>query len=143
MVVTMHSGLDRISAGFYHGLENKRIALICNQTSVDWHGNHAAEVLSQIPGTEVALLLGPEHDTVQLDPVFGIPVKSLYGANYGSLIPDPAVFSDVDAVVYDVQDIGTRYYTYAATLALTMEVTSKTGQPVWVLDRPNPIGHTV
>jgi len=85
----------------------------------------------------------PDAEGAGIDPFFKLPTRSLYGADVESLTPDESLFENIDAIVYDVQDIGTRYYTYAATLALTMETASRTGTPVWVLDRPNPIGPDV
>jgi uncharacterized protein YbbC (DUF1343 family) len=153
----MSSGLDRLGSGVDASVRNRRVALICNQTTVDSRGRHAVQVLAQVPGAQVTMLLGPEHgiwsthqdmetldaSQVRRDPVFDLPVMSLYGDGVETLRPDPALFSDVDAIVFDVQDIGTRYYTYAATLALTMEAAQDAGVPVVVLDRPNPIGSSV
>jgi uncharacterized protein YbbC (DUF1343 family) len=153
----MQSGLDRLAAGFSKCVEGKRVALICNHTSIDRFGKHAVEIIQGIRGTSIPLLMGPEHgiwgthqdmeavdeDTSLLDPVFHLPVASLYGDDVNSLKPQPELLSDVDVVVFDVQDIGTRYYTYAATLAFAMETAAKANVPVVVLDRPNPIGHAV
>jgi len=126
------------------------VALLANHTAVDRWGRHAVLVLRH-EGIEVVRWLGPEHgiwgthedmepvgDT--RDPVFGVPVVSLYGGDKASLLPRREALAGVDAIVYDLQDIGVRYYTYAATLALVMKVAGELGVPVWVLDRPNPIG---
>jgi uncharacterized protein YbbC (DUF1343 family) len=150
----MQTGLDRLSAGFDEGLKGHRIALLCNHTAVDRDGRHAVEILSALPKVDITRLLGPEHglwSTHQdmqpvelgeevLEPVFGLPLISLYGHDVESLKPPAAAFEHVDAVVYDIQDVGVRFYTYAVTLALTMEAAAEAGIPVWVLDRPNPIG---
>ncbi len=151
----MRSGLDRLDYGFDHGLSGRKIALLANHTAVDRWGRHAVEVLERIEGVELARLLAPEHglwsthqdmeavedEALARDPVFGLPVVSLYGADEASLHVDPARLAGLDGVVYDVQDIGARYYTYAATLAYTMEAAQAAGVPVWVLDRPNPLGN--
>ena len=153
----MQSGLDRLAAGFDDIVRGKRVALICNHTSIDRFARHAVEVLQSVPGVSIDLLMGPEHglwsthqdmEAVEssgavLDPVFKMPVTSLYGDNVHSLTPAPELFSNIDLLVFDVQDIGTRYYTYAATLAFAMETATQAGVPVLVLDRPNPIGPTV
>ncbi|MCB9728641.1 MAG: DUF1343 domain-containing protein [Deltaproteobacteria bacterium] len=148
----MHTGLDRLAAGFDHGLAGRRVALLCNHTAVDLWGRHAAQILPGLPGVTVVRLLAPEHGIWgthqdmepyaggQVDPVLGLPVMSLYGATRDSLRPAPEALAGVDALVYDIQDIGIRYYTYAATLALAMEAAAEAGVPVFVLDRPNPLG---
>lgn len=147
----MSTGLDEVAQGFVPALKGQRVALLVNHTAIDQWGRHAVQVM-QAQGLEVVRLLGPEHGiwgTHQdmeavggdaRDPVFGLPVVSLYGNDRASLEPRPEVFEGVDAIVYDIQDIGVRYYTYAATLALVMKGAAAANVPVWVLDRPNPIG---
>lgn len=151
----MKTGLDRLDSGFHEGLAGKRIALLCNHTAVDRWGRHAVEVLRRIEGLEIVRLLAPEHGLwgthqdmeavedrgTSVDPFLGLPVVSLYGSGEESLRPRPEALEGVDALVYDVQDIGARYYTFAATLALSMETAAEAGVPVWVLDRPNPLGN--
>ena len=73
----------------------------------------------------------------------GIPLTSLYGSSFGSLSPDPKLLSEIDCVIFDIQDVGSRYYTYAATLVLFMRAISGSGIELIVLDRPNPIGGTL
>jgi len=150
----MNSGLEKIIAGYWSGLDGRKVALLTNHTAVDSWGRHAASLLGTVPGCEVVRLLAPEHGVWAIqqdmeavpegdtgrDPVFHIPVTSLYGDDEGSLTPSPACFEGVDALVYDIQDIGTRYYTYASSLAYVMDVAGDYGVPVWVLDRPNPLG---
>ncbi|MCC6620432.1 MAG: DUF1343 domain-containing protein [Deltaproteobacteria bacterium] len=147
----MLTGLDAVAAGFAEGLRGRRVALLMNHTAVDSWGRHAAAILPA-QGIEIVRLLAPEHGiwgTHQdmepvavdaVDEVLRLPVTSLYGADRASLEPAPAALEGVDAVVYDIQDVGARYYTYAATLALTMRAAASLGVEVWVLDRPNPIG---
>jgi uncharacterized protein YbbC (DUF1343 family) len=74
------------------------------------------------------------------DPVTGLPEVSLYGKSFESLSPNPAHLSQIDLLLFDIQDVGTRYYTYAATMALCMRAAKKSQVKVVVLDRPNPIG---
>lgn len=147
----MSSALDSVAQGFVPALRGKRLALLVNHTAVDSWGRHAVVVLREA-GAEVVRLLGPEHGIWGIhqdmeavagdpsDPIFGLPVESLYGSDRASLEPRAELFDGIDAVVYDIQDIGVRYYTYAATLALVMKHAASAGVPVWVLDRPNPIG---
>ncbi len=77
-----------------------------------------------------------------LDPQTGLQVVSLYGSTFESLTPQPEHLADLDALVFDIQDVGTRYYTYAATMALAMQAAQRKGLPFIVLDRPNPINGT-
>ena len=154
----MLTGLDLLAEGRDVGLAGRRLALLVNPTAVDRRGRHAVEILRSLAGpaaVDVVRLLGPEHGvwgTHQdmepvaggtLDPVFALPAVSLYGATRDSLAPRPEAFDGIDGVVYDLQDIGARYYTFAATLAFVMAAAAEQGLPVWVLDRPNPIGPRV
>ncbi len=99
-------------------------------------------------------LFGPEHglwSTAQdliavdsgIDPIFHLEVKTLYGRSVDTLTPEPQALEGIDALVFDVQDVGARYYTYAATLCMALETAAVTGAEVWVLDRPNPLGGVV
>jgi len=148
-------GLDTLCAWEGGPLRGARVGLLANHAAVTHDGLHAAEVLGPRAGIEVALLLGPEHGvwgthqdmepvaTATHDPVFGLPSRSLYGASAASLRPAEEILEGLDAVVYDLRDIGTRYYTFAATLAFVLEAAAAVGVPVWVLDRPNPLGERV
>ena len=141
----MQSGLevllDDVSA-----LKGLRLGLCCNHTAVTRDLDHALPAL-QGAGLQIVRLFGPEHGleaTAQdMIPVSGEDqeraVVSLYGHSAASLRPDPAYLQDLDAVLFDIQDIGSRYYTYQATLGYLMEVAATTGTRVIVLDRPNPI----
>lgn len=146
----MSTGLDAVAQGFVKSLRGKRVALLTNHTAIDAWGRHAVQILRE-QGVTITRLLCPEHGLWGVaqdmepvegghDPIFGLPVVSLYGRDKASLTPNPDALADVDLLVYDIQDIGTRYYTYAATLALAMQVAAPLSVPVMVLDRPNPIG---
>ncbi|MCA9573317.1 MAG: DUF1343 domain-containing protein, partial [Myxococcales bacterium] len=116
---------------------------------VDRQLRHAIDLLREA-GVQLVRLFGPEHgvrataqdmegvDEVR-DPVTGLPTVSLYGHDAASLRPRPEHLDDVDVLVFDIQDIGTRFYTYQATLGFVMEAAGARGLPVVVLDRPNPI----
>jgi uncharacterized protein YbbC (DUF1343 family) len=147
------SGLDRIAREGCPELEGKRLAALTNHTALDARGRHLVEVLGEVPGARIACLMSPEHGLWSThqdmepvdgepprDPVFGLPVLSLYGRDQATLRPRPEALEGIDALVFDIQDIGSRYYTYAATLALAMEAAAQADVPVMVLDRPNPIG---
>lgn len=145
-------GLERL---LHHQLElvrGRTIALLCHQPSVDRQLRHAADLIHEA-GSEVACLLGPEHGVrgeaqdmegvcSGRDPRLRVPVWSLYGADEASLRPRREWLQGLDAVVIDLQDVGSRYYTYVWTMALTMEVCAEVGVAVIVLDRPNPLDGT-
>lgn len=145
----VRSGLEVLLDDPRATLGDARVALVCNHTAVDRRLKHAIDLLGE-RGVRLVRLFGPEHgvrataqdmETVgeQRDPVSGLPTVSLYGDHEASLHPDPATLDDVDVVVFDVQDIGARYYTYQATLGFVMQIAGRLGTRVVVLDRPNPI----
>ena len=131
-------------------LRGRRLGILSNHTAIDERGV-PLWVLARDAGLDARVVLGPEHgvwaveqDMVPVeagcDPWTGIPVVSLYGTDTGSLTPDGAILGDLDAVVFDIQDVGSRYYTYQATLHRLLRAVSGRGPAVVVLDRPNPIG---
>ena len=144
------TGLEKLLSDGVNGLSGKRVGLCCNHTAVDRDFDHAIDRLRGA-GVELVRLFAPEHGvraTVQdmigldeqRDPVSGLPVVSLYTDNAASLHPDPASLEDLDVVLFDIQDIGTRFYTYQATLGFLMQVAGTVDTKVVVLDRPNPLG---
>lgn len=129
-----------------------RVGLIANPTTVDRSLAHAADRLAAHRDVDLKMLFGPEHgirgdaqymEDVRddVDRATGLPVVSLYGDSFASLSPQPSHLAELDTLLFDIQDIGTRYYTYAATLALAMRASE--GRRVVVLDRPNPLGGTL
>ena len=131
--------------------EGARIGLVAHPASVDRDLRHAVDRLAGDPRLTLVHLFGPEHglrgEAQDMEPVdgavdaeTGLPVSSLYGSDAESLRPGRGEIEALDAVVYDLQDIGSRYYTYIYTLAYVMEAARDAGRPVVVLDRPNPIG---
>lgn len=127
------------------------VGLVCNPTAVDRRLRHAADLFHAAPGVRLAALFGPEHGVrgdVQYmapvaderDPRTGVPVHSLYGSGAESLRPRESVLKGLDALVFDIQDVGARYYTYQATMLYCMEAAARAGLAFFVLDRPNPIG---
>jgi len=130
-------------------LEGLRVGFCCNHTAVDANYRHGIDRLLEA-GVQLVRLFGPEHGvraTAQdmegvdevVDPVTGLPTISLYGHDEASLRPRAEHFEDLDVILFDIQDIGARYYTYQATLGYIMETAVETGTKVIVLDRPNPI----
>ena len=145
-------GLDRLLTSERALLAGKRVGLICNASTVTSRLQHAADLFFEADDFELVRLFGPEHglrgdaqDMISVDGVHrdgrtGLRVVSLYGPQEASLWPDEDELSDLDVLVFDIQDVGARYYTYVYTMAHAMEVAGRIGLPVVVCDRPNPIG---
>ena len=147
----MRSGLERLLDDPTRWLGGGRVGLVANPTTVDRGLVHAADLMHAHPNIDLRMLFGPEHgirgaaqDMIQVgdarDPVTGLPEVSLYGMTFDSLSPTAEHLARIDVLVFDVQDVGARYYTYAATMALCMRAAGAAGVKVVVLDRPNPIG---
>src|SRR5215470_13009261 len=139
-------GLDVLEAQKFAPLKGKKIGLITNHTGVDFNGKSAIELLAHAPGVELVALFSPEHgiaghsdDNVasSKDASTGLPIYSLYGENRR---PTAEMLKGLDALVFDVQDAGVRFYTYTTTMGYCMEEAAKAGIAFYVLDRPNPIG---
>src|SRR5262249_13717578 len=121
------TGLMRVLGGETAALQGKRIGLLVNHTAVDPDLRHVADILKDAAGVRLTCLFGPEHgvrgdaqdmasvDTAR-DSVTGLPMHSLYGKAPASLRPTPDMLAGLDAVVYDIQDIGSRYYTFVWTM---------------------------
>lgn len=143
----VRTGLDRLAAGEGPDLRGRPVALLCHPASVTASLEHASAVLPRV-GARVVSLLGPEHgiDAAAQDmevvatAAAATPTYSLYGATFDSLSPTPAMFHGAEWLVIDLQDIGSRYYTYVWTAVLAAEVALRAGVRVVILDRPNPIG---
>lgn len=143
------TGLDRLALGEGPALRGVPVALLCHPASVTARLEHATSVMARI-GARVVSLLGPEHglDAAAQDmevvggeaPRASIPAYSLYGETFASLSPTPEMLHGAAWLVIDLQDIGSRYYTYVWTAVLAAEVALQAGVRVLILDRPNPIG---
>ena len=147
----MRTGLERLLDAPKRWLGKARVGLVANPTTVDRRLNHAVDLLHGHPDVDLRLLFGPEHgirgaaqDMIGVgdarDPVTGLPEVSLYGESFESLSPTPEHLSQIDLLLFDIQDVGARYYTYGATMALCMRAAKTSQVKVVVLDRPNPIG---
>lgn len=143
---TVLTGIDVLARDNFKPLQGLRIGLVTNHTGRDRRGQQTIDLLHQAPNVKLVALFAPEHgirgtldDKVSdsKDERTGLPVYSLYGE---SRRPNPEQLKNLDALVYDIQDIGVRFWTYSATLGNIMEEAAKARLPVFVLDRPNPIG---
>jgi uncharacterized protein YbbC (DUF1343 family)/CubicO group peptidase (beta-lactamase class C family) len=143
----IHLGIDVLATNGFKQLHGKRVGLITNHTGLDRTGRPTADLLHSAPNVKLALLFGPEHgirgtldrDGIpdSIDEATGVPVYSLYGETRK---PTQQQLARLDALVFDIQDIGTRFYTYESTMGLAMEAAAEAGIEFIVLDRPNPIG---
>ncbi len=149
----VQTGIDVLEAHNFDVLSastgKKKIGLLTNQTSVDSQGRRTIDVLAQAPGISLDAIFSPEHgvtgelDTTDIsnskDAATGVPVYSVYGAKDAQRRPSVDVLKTLDAVVFDVHDVGSHFYTYEATLGYFLEAAAKVGIEMIVLDRPNPI----
>ena len=142
------TGLDILERDGFELLKGKRVAVITNHSSVDADGRNAVDAMYESKKVNLTAIFSPEHgfrgseeDGVLInnstDPVTGVPIYSLYGRNKR---PDPEMLKGIDVLVFDIQDIGARFYTYLTTMAYAMEEAGKNNIEFVVLDRPNPIG---
>ena len=143
------TGLDQVCENKAYLLENKRIALLTNQSGIDRFGKSNITCLSTISGLQIKRIFSPEHgffgnveagQNVDSEHLRNIPIISLYGKQKA---PKQDQLADVDVLVYDIQDIGLRFYTYISSLGLSMQAAAQAGVDVMVLDRPNPLGNSV
>lgn len=144
--VKVLNGIDVLERDNFKQLAGMRIGLVTNHTGRNREGRQTIDVLNKAPGVKLVALFAPEHGIRGLvddkvsdskDDATGLPIYSLYGE---SRRPKPEQLKDLDALVYDIQDVGARFYTYISTLGNVMEEAAKAKLPVFVLDRPNPIG---
>lgn len=142
----VRSGLDHVGA-HRELFAGKRVGIIANQTACDHRGRFIVDVFREMDDVQVAALFSPEHglygveedgrrvdDTIH--PLYQIPIRSLYGK---TTKPTPAMLADVDVLVFDMQDVGARFYTYLYTMSLSMEAAAEAGKLFVVLDRPDAI----
>ncbi len=141
------TGAEVLAASGFAAIAGKRVGLVTNHTGLV-NGRHLADLVSEAPNVKLTAILAPEHGLRGaaeagarvpdgIDAKTGVPVFSLYGA---SKRPAPRMLRDVDVLVFDIQDIGTRFYTYISTMGLAMQAAAAARIPFIVLDRPNPLG---
>jgi uncharacterized protein YbbC (DUF1343 family) len=141
----VQTGLETLEMEKFATLRGKRVGLISNHTGQDSQGRSTVELLAQAPGVQLVALFSPEHGIAghadekvssSKDASTGLPVYSLYGEH---LRPTGEMLNGIDALVFDVQDAGVRFYTYTTTMGYCMEEAGKRGITFYVLDRPNPL----
>jgi uncharacterized protein YbbC (DUF1343 family) len=144
MVIT---GLEALLSKFPPALSGKRIGILCHSPSITRKFDHITEIFSRSNDCRLTAIFGPQHgihgqtqDNMiewqsEKHPVYNIPLFSLYGEHRK---PTPQMLEEIDVLLVDIQDVGTRIYTYIWTLKLCMEACEEAGIPVWILDRPNP-----
>lgn len=139
------TGLDIIESR--HSLfANKRVGIVTNHTAYNRNGKFIVDLFNEMQGVSLTALFGPEHgfsgaaqdgQKIKDDTsAYGIPIYSLYGKHHK---PTPEMLENVDILVFDIQDIGARFYTYISTMAYAMEAAAECGKQFVILDRPNPI----
>jgi uncharacterized protein YbbC (DUF1343 family)/CubicO group peptidase (beta-lactamase class C family) len=142
---TTKTGLDVMEEQKFRQLQGMRVGLITNHTGIDQQGRRNIDLMRQA-GIPVAALFSPEHGFLGVedrpgiqdttDPATGIRVFSLYGSTQR---PTPEMVKGIDALVFDIADVGVHFYTFETTMAYALEAAAKAGIPFFVLDRPNPI----
>lgn len=141
-------GIEVLEESGFQALQNKRVGLVTNPSGVDREFRSTIDILAQAPGVKLVALYAPEHGVrgdvyaggkvdSGIDESTGLPVYSLFGSTRQ---PTKEMLQGVDVMVYDIQDVGTRSYTFISTLGLVMRTCAELGIPVVVLDRPNPLG---
>lgn len=147
-VPVVKPGIEVLRDGGFAELKGKRVGLITNPTGIDNSMVPTIDILASAPEVKLVALFAPEHgvrgdhvagETVRnsTDPATGIPVYSLHGRTRK---PTPEMLKDIDVLVYDIQDIGCRSYTFISTMGLAMKAAAENGKEFMVLDRPNPLG---
>ncbi|MGH9679016.1 MAG: exo-beta-N-acetylmuramidase NamZ family protein, partial [Candidatus Acidiferrales bacterium] len=140
------TGIDVLEAQGFAPLKGKRIGLITNQTGIDRNGRSTIDLLAHTPGVKLVALFSPEHGIRGVldehvpsttDAGTGLPVFSLYGDTDR---PTEAMLTGMNALVFDIQDAGVRFYTYIATMGYAMEAAAAHHMEFYVLDRPDPLG---
>jgi uncharacterized protein YbbC (DUF1343 family) len=147
-MASVRSGLDVLASRVPAVLRGRRVGLLSHQASVTRALEHAVSVVARLRGPKLVALFAPEHGIASAaqdharvgfarDAETGLPVWSLYDRR---LEPSPEMLAGLDALVVDLQDVGSRYYTFQWTMALSMRACARARIPVVVLDRPNPLG---
>jgi uncharacterized protein YbbC (DUF1343 family)/CubicO group peptidase (beta-lactamase class C family) len=141
----VQTGIDVLSAEKFRPLAGLRVGLITNHSGIDSEGRRTVDLLHKAPSLKLVVIFSPEHGffgkeegkiSLTKEPLTGLPIYSLYG---DVARPTQKMLADLDALVFDIQDAGARFYTYITTMGYAMEACAKKQIPLYVLDRPNPI----
>jgi uncharacterized protein YbbC (DUF1343 family) len=141
----VQTGIDVLAAEEFNSLAGLRLGLITNHSGIDSAGRRTVDLLHKAPGVKLLKIFSPEHGfsgraegkvSSTKEPLTGLPMYSLYG---DVLSPTNRMLAGLDALVFDIQDAGARFYTYISTMGYAMEACARKGIPFYVLDRPNPI----
>ncbi len=145
----LKTGLEIITEKLPSPLKGKRIGILCHAPSITRDFRHITDIFFQKSDCRLSAIFGPQHGIFgqtqdnmiewesQKHPVYNVPLYSLYGETRK---PSPGMLKNIDILLVDLQDVGARLYTYIWTVKLCMEACAEAGIPVWVLDRPNPVG---
>jgi uncharacterized protein YbbC (DUF1343 family) len=143
------TGLDQVRVKLPAGLKGRKIGILCHAPSISADYSHITDIFFERKDCKMAALFGPQHGIYgqtqdnmiewksDIHPIYKIPLYSLYGEHRK---PTSGMLKDIEALVIDLQDVGARLYTYIWTVKLCIEACTEAGIPVWVLDRPNPVG---
>lgn len=142
------TGLDVMQRDGFAAIKGKKVGLVTNHSGINQRGEHILDLMHASPNVELVAIFTPEHGIrgtedrhvgSDTDEATGLPIHSLYGKTRK---PTDEMLEGIDVLVYDIQDIGARFYTYISTLGLCMEAAAEHGIKIYVLDRPNPLGGT-
>ncbi|MGH9446158.1 MAG: exo-beta-N-acetylmuramidase NamZ domain-containing protein, partial [Terriglobia bacterium] len=145
----VETGIDVLESEYFTPLQGLNAGLITNQSGRDLNGQRTIDVLDHAPGVKLVAIFTPEHGLFGTaegnvnsgrDPATGLPVYSLYGSTRRAT---PAMMQGINALVYDIQDVGVRYYTFITTMAYALQTAAQYHIPIFILDRPDPINGVV
>ena len=150
-VQVVFTGLDVLEKIGFEPLIGQKVGVVTNHTAVNKSGRHLVDLLNEIEGITLKAIFAPEHgfrgteqggDAIPggIDSATGVAIHSLYGAQRE---PSPEMLEGIDVLIFDIQDVGTRFYTYISTMGYVLEAGSKYEIPVMILDRPNPLGRRI
>ncbi|NQV41751.1 MAG: DUF1343 domain-containing protein [Candidatus Marinimicrobia bacterium] len=149
--IVVHTGLDVLEKMGFEPLLGKKVGVVTNHTAVNKKGVHLVDLLHANSDITIKAIFAPEHgfrgkeqggDAIPggVDSNTGAPIYSLYGEHRE---PNPEMLEGIEVLIFDIQDVGTRFYTYISTMGYVLEAGSKFNIPVMILDRPNPIGRRI